>query len=77
MVRAIGGLAMQTVVGMILGAVFLALGVYAYDSTQTSNAANSLVAQTNRTIVNWDVVASDWQALRSHARDDWVRISSK
>ena len=43
---------MQTVVGMILGAAFLALGVYAYDSTQTSNAANSLVAQTNRTIVN-------------------------
>src|SRR5215469_6604722 len=38
---------MQTVVGMILGAVLLALGVYAYDSTQTSNAANSQVAQTN------------------------------
>jgi hypothetical protein len=45
--------------------------------TQTSNAANSLVAQTNRTIVNWDVVASDWHALKSHARDDWVRIPSK
>jgi hypothetical protein len=70
-------MAMQTVVGMILGAVLLALGVYAYDSTQTSNAANSRVAQTNRTIVNWDVVASDWHALKSHARDDWVRISSK
>jgi hypothetical protein len=77
LVVVIGELAMQTVVGMILGAVLLALGVYAYDSTLTSNAANNQVAQTNRTIVNWDVVASDWHALKSHARDDWVRISSK
>jgi hypothetical protein len=68
---------MQTFLGMILGAVLLVLGVYIYDSVQTSTVANGPVAQTNRTIVNWDVVASDWNSLKTHAREDWVRISSK
>ena len=68
---------MQTFVGMILGALLLACGVYVYDSMQTSSVANGQVAQANRTIVNWDVAASDWQALKGRAHDDWVKISSK
>ncbi|MGE5159250.1 MAG: hypothetical protein ACM3OF_14025 [Gemmatimonas sp.] len=68
---------MQTVLGMILGAVLLALGVYIYDSMQTSSVANGQIAETNRTIVNWDVVANDWHSLKTRARDDWVRISSR
>jgi hypothetical protein len=68
---------MQTFLGMILGAVLLVLGVYIYDSVQTSTVANGPVAQTNRTIVNWDVVASDWNSLKTHAHEDWVRISAK
>ena len=50
--------AMQTFVGMILGALLLVCGVYVYDSMQTSSVANGQVAQANRTIVNWDVAAS-------------------
>jgi hypothetical protein len=72
-----GGLAMRTFFGMILGAVLLALGAYVYDSLQTSSVANGEVAQSNRTIVNWDVVANDWHALKTRAREDWVRISSR
>ncbi len=68
---------MQTIFGMILGAVLLVLGVYVYDSLQTSSVANGEVAQTSRTIVNWDVVANDWHALKTHAHEDWVRISSR
>lgn len=68
---------MQTFLGMILGAVLLFVGVYIYDSMQTSSVANGQVAQANRTIVNWDIAASDWTALKQHAHDDWVRISSK
>jgi hypothetical protein len=68
---------MHTFFGMILGALLLAVGVYIYDSMQTSSVANGQVAQASRTIVNWDVAASDWQALKVRARDDWVRISSK
>jgi hypothetical protein len=44
---------------------------------QTSAVANGQTAQTNRTLVNWDVVADDWHALKTRAHDDWVRISSK
>ena len=68
---------MRTFFGMILGAVLLALGVYAHDTLQTSSVANGEVAQTNRTIVNWDVVAADWHVLKTRAHEDWVRLSSR
>ena len=68
---------MQTFVGMILGALLLVACVYLYDSIRTSSVTNGQVAQTNRTIVNWDVAANDWQALKTRAHEDWVKISSK
>jgi hypothetical protein len=68
---------MQTFVGMILGALLLICGIYVYDSMQTSSVANGQVAQANRTIVNWDVAAADWDKLKTRAHADWVRISSK
>jgi hypothetical protein len=68
---------MQTFLGMILGALLLVAGVYAYDSMQTSAVANGQVAQANRTIVNWDVAATDWTALKARAHSDWIRLSSK
>jgi len=73
----IGGFAMRMFLGMILGALLLACGVYVYDSMQTSSVAHGEVATTNRTIVNWDVAKADWDALRDRAHKDWVRISSK
>ena len=36
---------MQTFLGMILGALLLVAGVYAYDSMQTSTVANGQVAR--------------------------------
>jgi hypothetical protein len=68
---------MRVFLGMILGALLLVAGVYAYDSMQTSSVASGQVAQTNRTIVNWDVAASNWQALKARAREDWIKISSR
>ncbi|MEH2529824.1 hypothetical protein V1277_003801 [Bradyrhizobium sp. AZCC 1588] len=68
---------MRTFVGMILGALLLVFGVYVYDSMRTSSVASGQVAQANRTLVNWDVVAEDWKALKTRAHDDWVRISSR
>ena len=68
---------MRTFLGMILGALLLVAGVYVYDSMQTSSVATGQIAQANRTIVNWDVAATDWQALKSRAQSDWIRISSK
>ncbi|MEH2622785.1 hypothetical protein V1292_000840 [Bradyrhizobium sp. AZCC 1719] len=68
---------MRTFVGMILGALLLVFGVYVYDSMRTSSVASGQVAQANRTLVNWDVVAEDWKALKTRAHEDWVRISSR
>jgi len=68
---------MRVFLGMVLGALLLVVVVYAYDSMRTSSVANGQVAQTNRTIVNWDVVANEWHALKARAHDDWIRISSK
>ena len=68
---------MRTVLGMIAGALLLVFGVYVYDSLQTSQLASGDVAQTNRTIVNWDVVAGDWHALKTRVHADWVKIASR
>lgn len=68
---------MQTFVGMILGAVLLVCGVYVFDSMRTSSVVGGQVAQTNRTLVNWDVAADDWKALKARAHEDWVKISSR
>ncbi len=68
---------MRVFLGMILGALLLVAGVYIYDSMRTSTVANGQVAQANRTIVNWDVAATDWNALKQRAHDDWIKLSSK
>ncbi|MGC2812455.1 MAG: hypothetical protein WA303_19055 [Bradyrhizobium sp.] len=68
---------MQTFLGMILGALLLVAGVYIADSMSTSSVANGEVAQNNRTIVNWDVAANDWNAVKMRAHNDWIRLSSK
>jgi hypothetical protein len=72
-----GGFVMRVFLGMILGALLLVAGVYVYDSMSTSSVANGQVAQANRTIVNWDVAAVDWSALKSRAHDDWIKLSSR
>lgn len=67
---------MRMFLGMILGALLLGTGVYIYDSMQTSTVANG-GATVNRTIVNWDVAATDWAALKARAQSDWTKLSSK
>ena len=68
---------MRVFLGMILGALLLAVGIYIYDSQSTSSVANGQNASTSRTIVNWDVAAADWHALKSRVHQDWVRLSSR
>jgi hypothetical protein len=68
---------MRVFLGMILGALLLVAGVYVYDSMSTSSVATGQVADGQRTIVNWDVAAADWNLLKRRAHDDWVRLSSR
>jgi hypothetical protein len=68
---------MRVFLGMILGALLLVAGVYAYDSQTTSTVASGQSAANSRTIVNWDVASTDWDALKMQAHKDWIRLSSK
>ena len=68
---------MQVFLGMILGAVLLVAGVYIADSQSTSTVASGQNASASRTIVNWDVAAADWHALRARAHEDWIKLSSR
>ncbi len=68
---------MRVFLGMILGALLLTVGVYIYDSQSTSTVASGQAASANRTIVNWDVAASEWNSLKRRAQDDWIKLSSK
>jgi hypothetical protein len=69
--------AMRTFFGMILGALILGIGVYLYDSMSTSSVANGQIAQERRTIVNWDVAATEWEALKTRTKQDWIKLSQK
>jgi hypothetical protein len=68
---------MQTFLGMILGALLLTVGVYIHDSMATSTVASGQVAQSSRTIVNWDVASNDWDTVKTRAHEGWVRLSSR
>jgi hypothetical protein len=68
---------MQTFLGMILGAAMLVAGVYVYDSMSNSTVTGGPVAQTGRTIVNWDVASNDWNAVKTRAHEDWIKMSAK
>jgi hypothetical protein len=68
---------MRVFFGMILGALLLVFGVYVYDSMQTSTVASGQVAQTSRTIVNWDVAAENWKALKTSAHAGWVKANEE
>jgi hypothetical protein len=68
---------MRVFLGMILGALLLVAGVYVYDSMSTSTVASGEVARASHTIVNWDVAATDWNAVKLRAQNDWIKLSSK
>ncbi len=68
---------MRVFLGMILGALLLVAGVYVYNSQSTSTVASGQNAAVSRTIVNWDVASADWNAFKSRAHEDWIRLSSR
>lgn len=68
---------MQTLVGIILGALLTVGGVYILDSMATSKVATGEAAASSRTIVNWDVASSEWQSIKTRAEKNWDRLSSK
>lgn len=68
---------MRLLLGMILGAILTVAFAYYYDSMHTSSVATGPAAGTNRTMVNWDVVESNWQTFKVKAQASWTELRSR
>lgn len=68
---------MRVFLGMILGGLLLVATVYAIDAWNTSSTAAGPSAVTNRTMVNWDVVDTNWNTFKSRAREGWAKLSAR
>jgi hypothetical protein len=68
---------MRVFLGMILGVLLMIVTVYAVDTMNTSSTAAGPSAVTNRTMVNWDVVETNWNQVKSRAREGWTKLSAR
>lgn len=58
--------------GFLVGVLLTIGSAYIYDSTQTATEAAS--PGTERTLVNWDVVGQNLQALAVRVHKEWDRL---
>lgn len=65
---------MRIFLGMILGAALTVALAYAYDLRAVSSTSGSAASQ-QRTMVNWDVVESNWREIKARAREGWTRLA--
>lgn len=65
---------MRLLLGMILGAILTVSFAYYYDSMQTSLEA---AGPSGRTMVNWDVVESNWHNLKVKAQNGWTELRAR
>lgn len=65
---------MRLLLGMILGAVLTVGFAYYYDSMHTSSVP---AAGNNRTMVNWDVVESNWNDFKIKAQSGWTELKAR
>ncbi len=68
---------MRFLSGLIIGIALTVMAAYVND-TMSTPAPNSETQTINerRPLVNWDVAAQKWEALKTRTRDDWNRLSS-
>lgn len=68
---------MRLLLGMVLGAVLTVGFAYYYDSMHTSSVATGPAAGSNRTMVNWDVVESNWNDFKIKAQSGWTELKAR
>jgi hypothetical protein len=68
---------MRVILGMVLGALLTIATAYGIDAWNTSSTAAGPSATTNRTMVNWDVVQTNWSTFKIRAREGWAKLSAK
>ena len=59
--------------GILLGFLLTVGGAYVYDSVHTSSLTNPAPGQT---LVNWNVVGGNLQALAVRIHDEWDKLIS-
>ncbi len=64
---------MRIFFGMVLGAALTVAAAYFYDLRSTPTPAPSAGEQ--RSVVNWDVVESNWRELKARALQRWARLA--
>lgn len=64
---------MRVLIGIILGTILTVGAAYIYDSHNALASQNA--GATQKTLVNWDTAATEWQRISNRARAEWVRIA--
>jgi hypothetical protein len=61
----------RVLLGIILGAFLTIGGAYLYDSTngRTANGLTATAAGGQAPMVNWDVVATNWNLFKTNVRE--------
>jgi hypothetical protein len=58
---------MRLILGIILGCALTVGGAYVVDTVATATA--------KPVMVNWDVVAKNWESVTTFARESWKKIA--
>jgi hypothetical protein len=67
---------MRILFGIIVG-FFLAIGVaYIHDANLTAASTNPNANVAERPMVNWDVVDTSWQKIRTSVQIGWRKLQS-
>jgi hypothetical protein len=65
---------MQTIFGFIIG-VAVTIGVaYVHDASITAPSLDANAPATERQMVNWDVVGSNWRELKTNVTNGWHKL---
>ena len=70
---------MRVFLGVVLGVFLTIAGAYIYDSMTVGPVAATTqtpAGDVRRPMVNWDVVAKNWEHVTTLARESWKRITS-
>ena len=67
---------MRTLFGIILGSLLTIAVFYVHDSMVASTGGSPETSSMSKTIVNWDVAASDWGLLKELARTTWLKLTA-
>lgn len=66
---------MRFLLGIIVGIGLTIGGAYLHDSGSAAEASSA--AASERPMVNWDVVDTNWQRATTRMRKEWDRLAAK